>query len=273
MLYIFAVIFFSILLLWHRIGKKNLEKLFDRNYENWGLLKEQKNKFLKINNLQMNFMLIPLFILSLVGAIIKIDIFSFLVFTCILLIPATIISQFEPAILDYRWYNTRKNIPFRIWNYLAFKGEKKLKYELWWFYLPNPTTPYEQNKVIDEIKSLSQEQRQHIINSLESSKFKTVSHRANKTVVNWSFKLLNWVWKGVSFYSIYTWFKNTYFDGCDKALINYVISNVDKYWWAIALSIFFYKLLISTIDICTTQNRKRFAQTELFKQFNIPEDK
>ena len=116
---------------------------------------------------------------------------------------------------------------------------------------------------------MSQEQKRQIINSLELSKFKTISHRANKTVLNWSFKLLNWVWKGVSFYSIYTWFKNTYFDGSDKALINYVISNFDKYWWAIVLSIFFYKFLISIIDKYTTQNRKRFAQTELFKLFNI----
>lgn len=269
MLYIFAVIFLTILILWHLIGKKNLEKRFDRNYESWGLLNEQKNQFLKINNLEMNFMFFSLFLWSLLSAILNINLGFFLVFAYILLILATIISQFEPAIVGYGWYNINKKIPFRIWNYLAFKGEKKLKYELWWFYLPNPTTSYEQEKVIAEIESLSQEQKQQIIETLKLSKFKRVSHIANRTVVNWSFKLLKWTFGGVSSYSLYTWIKNTYFNGSDKALINYVNSNLYKYCLVIVLLIIVCICLILIIDKFTTKNRKIFAQKRLFKLFNI----
>ena len=120
---------------------------------------------------------------------------------------------------------------------------------------------------------MSQEQKQKIIEALKSSKFKRVSHRANKTIVNWIFKFFNWAWAwvGLTSYSLYTWIKNTYFDGSDKALMKDVTSNFYKYLLAIILLIIVYICFIKIIDKLTTKNRKDFARETLFELFDIKE--
>ena len=245
MLYFFALLFFSCLLLWHFVGRKKTEEAFDRSYDNWGL-----------------FIFITFFLVSLFGAIFKINIYYLIFGSYIILIIAAIISLFEPANISYEGKDIKNDMPFRIWNYLAFKGMRKLNIELCGIFLPNPTTPDEKEKVITEIESLSQEQKQKIIEALKSSKFKRVSHRANKTIVNWIFKFFNWAWAwvGLTSYSLYTWIKNTYFDG-----------NFYKYLLAIILLIIVYICFIKIIDKLTTKNRKDFARETLFELFDIKE--
>ena len=273
MLYFFALLFFSCLLLWHFVGRKKTEEAFDRSYDNWGLLIEQKSQYLIMTNFTEYFIFITFFLVSLFGSIFKINIYYLIFGSYIILIIAAIISLFEPANISYEGKDIKNDMPFRIWNYLAFKGMRKLNIELCGIFLPNPTTPDEKEKVITEIESLSQEQKQKIIEALKSSKFKRVSHRANKTIVNWIFKFFNWAWAwvGLTSYSLYTWIKNTYFDGSDKALMKDVTSNFYKYLLAIILLIIVYICFIKIIDKLTTKNRKDFARETLFELFDIKE--
>ncbi len=271
MLYVFAALFFIYLLIWHFVGRKKTEEEFDRLYDNWGLLIEQKSQYLLMTNITQYFTFIAFFLISLIGAIFNLNVHILLIVSYIILIIAGIISLCEPAKISYEEKDIKNDMPYRIWNYLAFKGKRKRNFEM--LRLPNPATPNEKMEVITQIESLSQEQKQKIIETLKSSKFKRVSHRANKTVVNWIFKFFKWTWAwiGLTSYSLYTWIKNTYFDGSDKALFNDVTSNFYKYFIAIVLLIIVYGFIIKTIDSLTLKNRKDFARETLFELFGIKE--
>ena len=162
--------------------------------------------------------------LSLFCAFLNFNPVIFLIIGFFIAILGVIISQFEPAIVGYKWYDINKDVPFRIWNYLAFKGEKKRRYELCGILLPNPTTSNEEEKVLSEIARLSPQQKESIYNSLTSSKFQRVSDRANKFTARWFYKVWKWLFNGITAVTVFNSINNLYFNGDYKVFIEFLFS-------------------------------------------------
>lgn len=261
MLIFLAALSFICLLLWHFCWKKKLEEQFDRLYDSWGLLIEQKDTYLLITNLELYITFISLLLIALSGAILNMHIYDLILGSFIMLIIVAIIPLFKPANVSYEVKDIKNDTPFRIWNYLAFKGEKKLNIQLWGIFLPNPTTPAELTKVSKEINSLSQNQRDQIINSLKSSKFQRVSNKLNKSIASRISNILRWLFGGLTGFAIV----EKYFNGDYKKLFHYIISHV----LILLCIVIVYGVIIFIYDKCTTKNRKDFAREKLFELLDI----
>lgn len=269
MLYIFTVIFLIILVIHQFKGRKTLEKKFDKYHNSWGILGEQKSQYLKIINFELNLFFISLTLVSLGGAVFNISIYDYLILGYIIIFVNSIVSQFELAIVGYDWYDINKDTPFRIWNYLAFKGEAKRKWELWGIYLPNPTNQNEKTKVREEIQRLSSYEKQQIIDSLKDSKFQRISNRTNRMVIKSVVRIIKWIFGGATCWSIIDFITKTYFSGSFKKLLSFIFSNL---YIIVAISFIafcMYKFVLFMIDKYTTKNRKVYAKEKLFELFEI----
>ncbi|RGQ12989.1 hypothetical protein DWZ07_08895 [Streptococcus salivarius] len=269
MLYIFTVIFCIILVIYQFKGRKTLEKQFDKYHDSWGILEEQKSQYLKTINFDLNLLFISLTLLSLGGVIFNISIYDYVIFAYIIIFVYSIISQFELAIVGYEWYDIKSDTPFRIWNYLAFKGEAKRNWELWGIFLPNPTNTKELTKVEEEIQRLSSYEKQKIIESLKTSKFRRVSNKTNWMVMNCIVRIRKWLFTGITATSIIGFIIITYFNGNARDFLHLVFSNSPIIIAMIVILFLMYKFVLFMFDEYTTKNRKRYAKEKLFELFEI----